>query len=885
MPDISSYTREEIEDFVSQNLTIIGEKAEANADMIRIQFADILEALPPWQQVIVIERNSPNIIGDAEAINAEWAKRADPSNVYGFYSPKEDSVFWSFEAEGGSAQLTARHELGHQLSYLLGNEAGQAPQYYSTDPEWRQVVQQDISAHSFEKAPFRKLVSVIADKLGVNPQDLYPRARRLNEHLSLPSYQKNPAHSQPEEAMAEMTNHYDTLYEKYRGNEDLINRDLTKAYPKIWPAFRDRVIPLAQGVAEKLNAGRLMRTDTKLNSYVEAKTELAQTRLERTSPDELLNEARAIRDSQGVKGLESAITDIRTEQNLFSKFAGTVFEVEVELKNKPTGCFFGDGRNSYEGLAELYDDIKAHYGTEGIERFIAAFSHERRAAVLYARTAAEADMRLATHYDVEPLRSKDVDTFSFKTRDEIIKIAAAGGEDLLSQQTELLRKAQTLEDLVPKLPAKEPEPPVNITDGPGRIAIKEATDEGGGFLHRLIKAAKAARFAGIVPVIGIGAGLAGAGFTTSAHAAQRDYAQQLYEQGAFGEVEKALEALKAYNELSIKFNKLYGVDAAGGIVADIWTLGAAEAGTWFASIGIELQARKEFQQWADTYAPNLSDEQYQTLAMSLFSGNSARTEMILEAADNLPDNTKAADGIFNAAIEARNAYKRAYVEMTNENGRLAGKIKTPEEEHKIAQLEEATEQTRAAMIAEMEALMTNPANIDRFLDTVSPEDRLDYVRRLAASDAGQDALSQNHPKIAAYLKAYDGSWTGMWLDEDNVLLANPELLNAYIKERNGIQTDNDIQFAQIVSHMDKLAQGEAEPKLPELQALAELYKQDGTGPEFKSYLAELRSGEHWPDIMIELSELFPLRNTFSVANKPFSPTLAPEQVVQPDAST
>ena len=398
------------------------------------------------------------------------------------------------------------------------------------------------------------------------------------------------------------------------------------------------------------------------------------------------------------------------------------------------------------------------------------------------------------------------------------------------------------------------------------------------------KMAKAARFGGVVPVIGIAAGLAGAGLTTSAHAAQRDYAQQLYEQGVLGEGEKALKALNAYNELSVKFNLLYGADATGGSAVSLLTLGAAEAGTWIASVGIELEARKEFQQWADKYAPNLSDEQHQALAMSLFAANSSRTDMLLEAADNLPDNAEAENGTFNAAIEARNAYKRAYVEMTNENGRLAGQRKTPEQNEYLAKLDEASEKARAAMIAEMETLMNDPENIDRFLDTVSPEDRLDYVRRLAASDPDQDALSQNHPEIAAYLKEYDGSWTGMWLDKDNILLADSGLLNAYIKERNGMQSHNDVQFAQITTHMDKLAQEQASPKLPELQALVEVYKQDGTGPEFKSYLTELRSSEHWPDIMIELSELFPLKNTFSVAGKPPVLVPAPEQVEQLDAS-
>ncbi|MBU0860002.1 MAG: hypothetical protein KJ667_08690, partial [Alphaproteobacteria bacterium] len=88
--------------------------------------------------------------------------------------------------------------------------------------------------------------------------NLYEGYRALAYHLSL--YEDEKDH--PREAFAEMTAHYDMMYARFEGQEDAVDRVLTRNYPILWPAYRDMIIPKVEAHAEELWARRQSMIDS-----------------------------------------------------------------------------------------------------------------------------------------------------------------------------------------------------------------------------------------------------------------------------------------------------------------------------------------------------------------------------------------------------------------------------------------------------------------------------------------------------------------------------------------------------------------------------------------------------------------------------------------------
>jgi len=67
---------------------------------------------------------------------------------------------------------------------------------------------------------------------------------------------------------------------------------------------------------------------------------------------------------------------------------------------------------------------------------------------------------------------------------------------------------------------------------------------------------------------------------------------------------------------------------------------------------------------------------------------------------------------------------------------------------------------------------------------------INHERRLVQSES-DPAFAQNHPEIAAYAQAYENAnifETQIFgFDEDALLRENPDLLNAYIRDRSGVE--------------------------------------------------------------------------------------------------
>lgn len=247
------YSQQELHSFAMSNMQIY-KNGEAQLDGLQEAaqyYASTLERLPPAFQIVVAAHHKATVMSD----QADLDKRHEGGGALGLFVPGwvdgvgESPVFWGgmFEsrprtADGGvHPELTLRHEKGHRIDHILATRVagtGQIPKdlhYFSTLPQWVEPALYELEREQ-RKGYF-----------GTTPDaTLYTGVKRLIEHLSHPRYQGSPAtrqHHIAVESFAEMTVHYTTLYDVYNGDAERIDRKLSKAYPELWPVYRDEVLP------------------------------------------------------------------------------------------------------------------------------------------------------------------------------------------------------------------------------------------------------------------------------------------------------------------------------------------------------------------------------------------------------------------------------------------------------------------------------------------------------------------------------------------------------------------------------------------------------------------------------------------------------------------
>lgn len=272
-----------------------------------------------------------------------------------------------------------------------------------------------------------------------------------------------------------------------------------------------------------------------------------------------------------------------------------------------------------------------------------------------------------------------------------------------------------------------------------------------------------------------------------AHKGQRDLAGELKDSGHI-----TPEAHEAYMELNTDTEIMMQAENA-----------AAQGWLFLLSTpAVESKANSDFKEWADKHAPNLSEEHFQALSMSLFPGQSARADMLWEARDQLPSTTEGQPELIHRSVDLNSLYEeannlgyshRAGVVIGGNLSETIAKAQAMGIEvdgrgdpaKAIQNLEEAIKQE---LVQELDQQFREPENIGYMLNQVPVEDRLEYARRLAGSESDPEEFAQDHPEIASYVKEHDESMTGWgWtLDNDDPLKDNPNLLNDYIKAKTQI---------------------------------------------------------------------------------------------------
>ncbi len=354
----------------------------------------------------------------------------------------------------------------------------------------------------------------------------------------------------------------------------------------------------------------------------------------------------------------------------------------------------------------------------------------------------------------------------------------------------------------------------------GHVREMSAVETAADIAGDLSKAAKAARLGGHLPAVGIVSAVAGAGMTSAASAAQRDYADDLHAQGIISD-----EALMAYRQLSTEMEIAMQAD---NVINTADPTGLSIIGT----IGLEMKARAAFEEWVDTYAPNLPADAVDTLSMSMLGTQSAQSELLMGAVDTIPESLEGVPQGLHAMIEASNAFKTA--QQALENSALGIAMPTEEQNREFYQLAGLRDQAFDSFMTEMEGAMRDPENIAAFMDMMPVDDRMDFMRRLAESESNPDVMAAKHPQVAGYLAAYEDAnifQTRLFgFAEDTALRENPGAINDYIMDRLGLTADEGVGFEEL----NELIAGADLPDNapPELAAFAALAGQPEAQREF-----------------------------------------------------
>jgi len=203
--------------------------------------------LPVWQQVLLLEAGGDLMAaGQQETVRLYKSIRPDcDTKPQGFYVSgynkaldATDAIVW-YASPDRESMRRMTHELGHFTGELIakhyvalttGAKPWEAPRQLSQLPWWRDALEQQLNTP-------------------IHDAHLY-------EQRSAPSFkamlEKYPPHERAEEAFAEIAGHYSMLMMDTQGNQSQVDAQLSEVYPILWPAFRDRVIPLAEALAERL---------------------------------------------------------------------------------------------------------------------------------------------------------------------------------------------------------------------------------------------------------------------------------------------------------------------------------------------------------------------------------------------------------------------------------------------------------------------------------------------------------------------------------------------------------------------------------------------------------------------------------------------------------
>lgn len=229
------YTPETIERFTDEAIKFTSGTSKQDAEYMKHIYMYVLNTIPSWQQDLVMEGRRPIVLGSEESINKLKGREATYT-TFGSFSPHENKIYASVDPK------TLSHEKGHQFDY-----GGEKQGYFSdSSTAWKNALEREqAKGWKREKAIWETLEYV------------YPGDYSIKNHLS----QGYKPEQLAREAMAEMTAIYNMVYREYssgivngvditgvdhsKERLEKTNALMEKAYPELFPVYRDEFIPHA----------------------------------------------------------------------------------------------------------------------------------------------------------------------------------------------------------------------------------------------------------------------------------------------------------------------------------------------------------------------------------------------------------------------------------------------------------------------------------------------------------------------------------------------------------------------------------------------------------------------------------------------------------------
>jgi len=178
----------------------------------------------------------------------------------------------------------------------------------------------------------------------------------------------------------------------------------------------------------------------------------------------------------------------------------------------------------------------------------------------------------------------------------------------------------------------------------------------------------------------------------------------------------------------------------------------------------------------------------------MFGGHTASHTAILAATDELPRSPEGQPDILHYAIALKAGMEMAendlmvfqspYISMTIPDD-IRGQIEAREQ---------AIASMKSSLVEEMGSIMRSPEGSEAFLNVMSVDDRLDFVRSIAMVD---DTLDANNPLVADLTRDYMNLPLDEQIEIGNAMFAATEALSA----DNGAMLNAYI-ISRIMSHQD-----------------------------------------------------------------------------------
>jgi hypothetical protein len=257
----TAYTESQIRDYAESSLQFIGRYSEGQRRAHRQEFAHAVSAMPPLQQILMLESGGTNAVARCAMLD-RLRGQSEIENAVGFFmrgrhtlqvNPKRsfastNGIFWASDSEGDVRPIIY-HEHGHRIDAMIADRYFTDHAYYSSASKlWKQAMHRQVNMmvrdaveEKITGAPF------LHYSAKEDSEPLYEDYDRLVDHLEGYSSEDSRLH----ESYAQMNEHY-CMLRAQGDSESVTGRKLKAHLPRLWPVFNGKARGYAVSLAREL---------------------------------------------------------------------------------------------------------------------------------------------------------------------------------------------------------------------------------------------------------------------------------------------------------------------------------------------------------------------------------------------------------------------------------------------------------------------------------------------------------------------------------------------------------------------------------------------------------------------------------------------------------